>query len=185
MSIVSIAGVKDGMSFSSDTGMAECLVIARKRKTTNNQNNRAAFVSLLSRPADLSQSFAVSKSIAKTDTGRQLEDGPFGGEVSYCGDVVAGETIDAPIGQVAIGWGAARLRDASVAQTAHALANGKLWLARPTPINPDTCDDDRRDWHQRVGFTTFYQCCTQRAVHEVSTILGGKLPGAMESPCAV
>jgi len=135
VSIVSIAGVKDGMSFSSDTGMAECLVVARKRKTTTNQNNRAAFVSLLSRPADLSQSFAVSKSIAKTDTGRQLEDGPFGGEVSYCGDVVAGETIDAPIGQVAIGWGAARLRDASVAQTAHALANGKLWLpAQPQSI---------------------------------------------------
>ncbi len=135
VSIVSIAGVKDGMSFSSDTGMAECLVVARKKKTKTNQINRAAFVSLPSRPADLSQSFAVAKSIAKTDAGRQLEDGPFGGEISYCGDAVAGETIDAPIGQVEIGWGAARLRDASVAQTAHALANGRLWLpAQPQPI---------------------------------------------------
>ena len=134
VSIVSIAGVKDGMSFSSDTGMAECLVIARKMKTKTDQTNRASFVSLSSRPADLSQSFAVSRSIAKTDEGRQL-DGPFGGEISYCGDVVAGETIDAPIGQVEIGWGAARLRDASVAQTAHALAKGKLWLpAEPKPI---------------------------------------------------
>ncbi len=135
VSIVSIAGVKDGMSFSSDTGMAECLVVARKRKTKTNLDNRATFVSLTSRPADLSQSFAIAKSVAKIDAGRQLEDGPFGGEISYCGDVVAGETIDAPTSQVEIGWGAARLRDASVAQTAHALAKGKLWLpAEPNSI---------------------------------------------------
>ncbi len=136
VSIVSIAGVRDGMSFSSDTGMAECLVVARKRGNKAARANRAAFVSLSSRPNDVSQSLAVSKSLAKTGVDRQLEDGPFGGEVSYCGDAVAGEALDAPIHQVEVGWAAARLRDASVAQTAYALSNGHLWLpAQPTPIS--------------------------------------------------
>ena len=139
VSIISIAGVKNGMSFSSDTGMAECLVVGRKVKSKTKHDARAAFVSLTSRPRDLSQSFAISKSIVNADTDRQLEDGPFGGEISYCGDEVAGETIDAPIGRVEIGWGAARLRDACVAQTAHAMSTGVLWLpaepnAYPIPM---------------------------------------------------
>ncbi len=134
VSIVSIAGVRDGMSFSSDTGMAECLVIARKSVKSKADKTRAQFISLKRRPSDLSQSFAVSKSIDAHNEERQLEDGPFGGELAFCGSELVAERIDSPIDQVDVGWGAARLGDASVAQTAHALSNGVLWLpAGPPP----------------------------------------------------
>ena len=134
VSIISIAGVNDGMSFSSDTGMAECLVIGRKAESKAERNGRAAFTSLTTRPRDFAQSFAVSNPIADIGALRRLEDGPFGGEIAHCGTDVSGETIDAPITHFGYGWGAARLSDASLAQTAHALSTGALWLpARSSP----------------------------------------------------
>ncbi len=134
-SIVSIADFKDGMSFSSDTGIAECLVIGRKVESTKKSNGRAKFISLTGRPRDIAQSFVVSTSIAGVDTPRELEEGPFGGAVSYYGTEISGETIDAPTTQFQVGWGAARLNDASVAQIAHRLSRGALWLpAQPNPV---------------------------------------------------
>ena len=139
VSIISIAGVKDGMSFSSDTGMAECLVIGRKANSKGKRNARAAFISLTTRPRDFAQCFTVSKTIVDIDAPRRLEDGPFGGEISYCGTEVAGETIDAPTTRFDVGWGVARLSDASLAQTAYAMSTGVLWLpassnSQPIPI---------------------------------------------------
>ena len=139
VSIISIAGVKDRMSFSSDTGMAECLVIGRKANSKRKRNARGAFISLTTRPRDFAQCLTVSKSIVDIDAPRRLEDGPFGGEISYCGTEVVGETIDAPITRFDVGWGAARLNDASLAQTAYALSTGVLWLpaganSHPVPI---------------------------------------------------
>lgn len=64
-----------------------------------------------------------------TDTAlRCLEDGPYGGVPLYLGGVRVGEVLDAPLDNYEDGWGAARIADAAVAQTAYSLSAGKLWL---------------------------------------------------------
>ena len=75
LTVVSIAANGKDMSFSSDTGMGECLVVARKRKNGEVPSQRARFVSLHRRPEGLAQSSAVAKNIIEIDEVRQIEDG--------------------------------------------------------------------------------------------------------------
>ena len=133
VTIVSIAANGADMSFSSDTGVAECLVIARRLIKGEQPTGRAQFISLRRRP----RSFAESREIANAILAsaelrraelRRIEDGPFGGIPLYVGATLAGEILDAPLVDHDSGWGAGRLADATLAQTAHALAGGKLWL---------------------------------------------------------
>ena len=133
ITILSIAANGKDMSFSSDTGMAECLVIGRKISESGKPAMRGKFVSMRSRPSGFADSLELSKSIVKDDTARNLEDGPYGGIPIYGGDVQYGESVEAPLDEYETGWGAARILDASVAQVAHALSKGKLWL----PAQPE------------------------------------------------
>ena len=132
VTIVSIAANGRDMSFSSDTGMAECLVIARKLGK-DEKPSRAKFASLRGRPSGFVHAQELSKSIANDETARRLEDGPYGGIPIYSGDEQYGESMDAPLDGHETGWGAARTLDASVAQAAYSLSNGKLWL----PAEPE------------------------------------------------
>ena len=126
--IVSIASTGRDMAFSSDTGMAECLVVARKLKPEEEPSMRAEFVSLTHRPAGFVESREFARGIAADAELNRLEDGPYGGVPIYCGEELVGEALDAPIDGYATGWGAARISDASLAQVAHSLSEGKLWL---------------------------------------------------------
>ena len=130
VTIVSIAADGSDMSFSSDTGMAECLVIGRRCAKGDQPARRAQFVSLRRRPRGFAEAKEVANAIRNGAELRRLEDGPYGGIFIACGDKAEpdGEIIDAPIDNYNDGWGAARLLDAAVAQTAHALAGGRLWL---------------------------------------------------------
>ena len=128
VTIVSIAANGHDMSFSSDTGMAECLVIGRKLAQNEKPSGRGTFVSLWHRPYGFPDARELSKLIRSSNNIRRLEDGPYGGIPIYCGDSLVGEMLDAPIEDHKMGWGAARVLDMSVAQVAHSLANGKLWL---------------------------------------------------------
>ena len=128
VTIVSIAASGNEMSFSSDTGIAECLVIAKKLGKSKTASDRGKFVSLRQRPASFAHSLELSKAITTEHSVRHLEDGPYNGIPVYCGDSIVGETLEAPIDRYGDGWAAARLLNASVAQVAHALANGELWL---------------------------------------------------------
>ena len=137
--IVSIAANSSNMSFSSDTGIAECLVIARKAKVdvkevkgSPSPENRGHFISLNRRPQDFAHAEALAFSVMPSEPVRKLEDGPYGGMPVMIGDEHAGETLDAPINSHDSGWGAARILDAALAQTAHALSIGKLWLPADT-----------------------------------------------------
>ena len=136
ITIVSIAANGKDMSFSSDTGMAECLVVARKASRAEKSSLRAKFVSLNGRPADF-VSAAESAKMILTDTPSALwclEDGPYGGIPLYLGDMQIGEMLDAPLYNHKDGWGAARLADATIAQVAYSLSIGKLWLpGEPEP----------------------------------------------------
>ena len=127
VSIVSISANGKDMSFSSDTGMAECLVIAHKNPS-GKRRGRARFVSLRQRPRGFAEASAIANDIPGIEPVRSVEDGPYGGALLNVGADLAGEILDAPIGSQDSGWGAARISDASVAQVAHSLANGRLWL---------------------------------------------------------
>ena len=128
VTIVSIAANGHDMSFSSDTGMAECLVIARRLAPRQKPSERATFVSLLHRPDTFGDAQELSRVISSSNSIRRLEDGPYGGHSIFSGDALAGEVMDAPVDDHKNGWGAARILDFSVAQVAHSLANGALWL---------------------------------------------------------
>ena len=148
--VLSLAAAEnEGLSFSADTGMAECLVIARKLMPNELPDGRAYFASLRRRP----QGFAYASSMAKEMFGnsqtRSIEDGPYGGTPLTIGSELAGETIHAP--HNGDGWGAVRLSDCSVAQTAYALTKSRLWLpGEPSPLElsvADLSDVGRRGWH--------------------------------------
>ena len=129
LTIVTIAAAgNDQLSFSSDTKIAECLVIARKERSSVPEMQRARFTSLNHRPQGFAHASTIANDVANLDTIRTLEDGPYGGTGIPVGDEFAGETLDAPTGDFGSRWGAARIADASVAQTAHSLTWAKLWL---------------------------------------------------------
>ena len=128
LTVVSIASNGQGISFSSDTGIAECLVTGRKLGEDEKPSRRAKFISLGRRPASLVEAAEISKTILSDSTTRSLEDGPYGGTIIYSGTSQSGEMLDAPISDHKNGWGAARILDASAAQVAHFLSKGNLWL---------------------------------------------------------
>ena len=134
VTIVSIAANGDDLSFSSDTNMAECLVICRKKARDEKPKGRGMFISLRRKPNSFVIAQELSRAVLSNTALRHLEDGPYGGVPIFCGDAVAGEMLDAPIDGYESGWGAARILDASVAQVAHSLSGGKLWLPAESRI---------------------------------------------------
>ena len=135
ITIVSISANSRNMSFSSDTGIAECLLIARKIAEDEKPDSRAVFVSLSQRPPGLLEASETAKAIIAATITRHLEDGPYGGDPVTIGESTVGEMLDAPLDDHANGWGAARIADYSVAQTAYYLAAGQLWLpAEPQSV---------------------------------------------------
>ena len=136
LSVLSIAAEGKEMSFSSDTGMAECLVVARKQTGSGNgkTGQRAQFTSLQRRPAGFAQSAAIAQSIISSGPVRGIEDGPYGGTHLTVGDDIAGAMQTTPQAGNGANWGSVRLLDYALAQTAYALTQSKLWLpAEPSP----------------------------------------------------
>ena len=135
ISVISIAAANfDSISFSADTGLGECLIIARKRVGDERKAQRAQFTSLRQRPQDIAQASIVATAILDNPEVRRIEDGPYGGEPLSLGAEKIGETLDMP--QTADGkLSAVRLYDAAVAQTAYSLTQSTLWLpAQPQPL---------------------------------------------------
>ena len=126
----------EDMAFSSDTGMAECLVIARKRGVDEKAMSAIRFTSLDQRPAGFIQADLIAKSVFNADDDlRRIEDGPYGGTPLEVGEEQVGELIETPSPQeLGEGWGAVRIKDFAITQTAYALTQSKLWL--PTSNAP-------------------------------------------------
>jgi len=126
--LVSIAGSRDDeLSFSADTGMGECLVIARK---ATKKSKRATFVVLNERPSSTISGASAADQIGRLRAAkpRKLEDGPLGGSPIYFGEDPVGYAIDAPVPAEGP-WNLARIRDASLAQAAYKLIRrGVVWL---------------------------------------------------------
>ena len=128
ITIVSTAATGSDLSFSSDTGIAECLVIGKRKSKDDTSIGRAQFVTLRRRPQSFAAAQEIANAILANQESRRLEDGPYGGVPVYCGGAFAGAILDAPLGEYESGWGAARVADAAVAQVAYSLTVGKLWL---------------------------------------------------------
>ena len=128
LTVLSLADANnDDLSFSADTGMAECLVIGRKLNRTEKATWRGDFVSLNNRAQGFANAAAIAKGVLESSHRRGVEDGPYGGVNLLLGDEVAGEALTAELigGET---WNCVRLRDYTLAQTAHTLSQSKLWL---------------------------------------------------------
>jgi hypothetical protein len=112
----------DQMSFSSDTGFGECLVVGQKHPEGS---KRATFIVLKERPAfpllGASAASQIHRLIASKQL-RRLEDGPVGGTPLHFGDQVIGYAMDAPL-PASGGWNLARIADLALAQSAFQIAN--------------------------------------------------------------
>jgi hypothetical protein len=126
--LFSIAGKgSEEMSFSADTGMGECLVVGRK---DGKGSKRATFVVLKERPTSTLVGASIASQIHRLIAGknlRRLEDGPVGGTPLHFGDEVVGQAIDAPLPTCG-GWNLARIADLALAQAAHQVSHGSVWL---------------------------------------------------------
>ena len=129
LSVLSIGGTGDSdLSFSADTGMAECLVIARKRAGDHLPLARTHFTSLRHRPQGFAAAAAIARHITNSEYVRQIEHGPYGGTTVSVGEEVCGEMATGGVGQEGDNWAAVRLSDYSVAQTAYSLSQSRLWV---------------------------------------------------------
>ena len=128
ISVLSIAANGKDMSFSSDTGMAECLVVARKLRDGEASAGVMEFTSFTRRPQKFEHAAAVASVMTSTKSIRSIEDGPYGGTPMMVGDEKAGEMLTVPYDTEGEAFAAVRLSDSALAQTAYALANSRLWL---------------------------------------------------------
>lgn len=116
-------------SFSADTGMAECLFVGRKERPADAER-RATFAILNGQPSDTLEgeqiAQAISRAIAEGSI-RRLEDGPFGGTRILLGETFQGEALDCPL-PLNGAWQMVGIKDITLGQTAHQIANGRLWI---------------------------------------------------------
>ena len=121
----------EGCAFSADTGMAECLVIATKGKRKN--TGRGTFVCLKRCPHGELEALEIAKGIHTFKNIRQLDDDILsGGDPLQIGDEVIGHVISAPIVQSDAGWPLSCVKDMSIVQSAHQLANGLVRIPQQT-----------------------------------------------------
>ena len=126
--VLSIAANGKDMSFSSDTGMADCLVVARRLHEGESPSDLSVFTSFNHRPQGFANSAAIAGEIAKNESIRAIEDGPFGGTPLTVGEERIGEMLTAPYDTTGEAWAPVRLKDSSLAQAANALSESRLWL---------------------------------------------------------
>ena len=173
------------MSFSSDTGMAECLIIARKNVGANNYSplHRVHFTSLLNRPGGFAQAAAVANGVITADDIRAIDDGPYGGTQLTVGDDLAGEMLTARQSDDGESWSSVRLQDYSLAQTAYALSQSKLWLpGEPTEFGTENGIAWRSGQTRPVSFG-HQRAAAARSFRQGKPQPHGHLPLPVEPQC--
>ncbi len=130
--VISIANPKiEACSFSADTGMAECLVVATKGKGEN--SGSATFVCLERCPRDALEAQEFAKQIYLPRESRRLDEDVLGGGTPLkLGDETIGHVITARLPESNNGWPVTRVKDMIAVQSAYHLANGVLRLPRQT-----------------------------------------------------
>ena len=116
------------VSFSADTGMAECLVVATGDPPTEGTEPRSVFAVLDEQPASSIRSDLVATAIRQVineGNVRRLEDGPTGGTPIQLGDEHCGYLLDCPLPDSGP-WPLVGIADAALAQAAYRLERGAL-----------------------------------------------------------
>ena len=124
VTVITIADAKtENCAFSADTNMAECLVVALKGRAEN--TGRGTFVCLHRRPDSHLEAIEIAKWIQRLRDIRKFEDPPIGGNPIKVGDEIVGSALNCPLEKV---WGASRIKELALMQSAYHLANGCVWL---------------------------------------------------------
>ena len=127
--VISIAHTDvEKCTFSADTGMSECLVVATKGKTKN--TGKGTFVCVNRCPNGELEALELAKQILTLKDIRHLEDGTGGGTPIKVGEETLGSIISAPLFQRETGWPLSCVKDMAVVQSAHYLANGLIRFPR-------------------------------------------------------
>ncbi len=143
-------------TFSSDTNMAECIIIAARGKSKN--TGRATFVCLTRCPDGELEALEVARSIHEFKDIQNLEGGINKGNLIKIGDDIIGHAVSASLESGEVGWPVCRIKDLTVVQSAYQLANGVLQLPRQkTVIDVSICQvseiartgADHRDIHDQ------------------------------------
>ena len=126
--VLTINAPSSGLSsFSADTGMAECLLLANQYGA-NRSVSRATFVVLNKQPSSTVRSHLIGQELTRLlgagDIAR-LEDGPVGSTSVRLGDDYAASVLDGPIPDRGP-WPVVGVADATLAQAAYQLARGTL-----------------------------------------------------------
>ena len=139
--VITIADAEiSNCTFSSDTGMAECMVVATKGKEDN--TGRGKFISLLHQPRSLLEAVAIGNNVLRIDNTRTMEDTPIGGDELKIGDETIGYLLDCPL-LMGEAWAVSRVKAMELIQAAHRLTSGELWLpTQTTPIEVPICRVD-------------------------------------------
>ena len=122
--VITMAQAKaEDCTFSADTTMAECIVVATKGIDEN--TGRGKFVCLSDKPHSSLESVEIANRINRSDETRKLEDAPNGGDTISVGNTNSGLMLDCPI-KNGVPWIATRARSMALLQMANKLTIGKL-----------------------------------------------------------
>ena len=122
--VITIAQAKsEDCTFSADTTMAECIVVATKGIGDN--TGRGKFVCLADKSHSSLESVEIANRINRSDETRRLEDAPNGGNTISVGNTNSGLILDCPI-KNGVPWIATRARSMALLQMANKLTMGKL-----------------------------------------------------------
>ncbi len=128
ITVLSMASAdNDTLSFSADTGMAECLVVASKVKEDTPCLSNPRFASIPERPRHFLHASTIAANVSSACQVRHLEDGPYGGTPLTVGSEGNGEMLEIPKPLDGSIWSSVRLSDYSLAQCAYSLAQSVLW----------------------------------------------------------
>ncbi len=150
--VITIAAAKGrDCSFSADTDMAECIIVAKKGKAET--TGRGKFICLNERPQSDLEAIAIANYMANTEAPRALEDAPSGGNILRLGDEQAGQMLRCPL-PVGQPWVAVRIKSMALLQSFNQLANEKtLWV--PTHVETVQMPVCRVDEIATPGYTDF------------------------------
>ena len=127
--ILSIAASDtEGLSFSADTGMAECLVVARKGRVRETQDRRLNFTSLHHRPQGFVHASSIAGSMFGASYTRRIEDGPYGGTALVVGSKSSGEMLSAGHETEGSSWNGVRLSKPARLSTARLALVGQMGI---------------------------------------------------------
>ena len=127
---VTIAGAgSHDASFSGDTGMAECLVVATKADSDHPAADRGTFVTLTQQPASPNHGELIAEQIQRLIDCAEVrwleDDGPLGATPILLGTEYCGHLMDGPLPDEGP-WQLVGIADIELAQMAYRLASGQL-----------------------------------------------------------